>query len=390
MNPEFWAAEDLEAIANAGLSREGPVFCKRGIWLDSGDARILNFASNDYLQLAEHPAVIRAARDCLEGYGLGTGSSRLLSGTTPFHARLEEALATFLDVPSVAAFSSGYLANLGFLSAALGRNDVVLADRLVHASIVDGIRLSNARHFRFRHNDLNDLERLLKTSARPERSSRILVVTESVFSMDGDRAPLSEIQNLAERYGAGSYFDEAHAVGVFGPRGRGLSAGVRRNFIGGTLSKSLGVCGGYIGGRAELKSWLHSTARSFIFNTSIPAAICAGGLAALDVLKAEPERGERLLRLANLLRTRLRAAGLDCLQSDSQIIPILIGGNERTMLVSKQLRARGIYAPAIRQPTVEQGRERLRISVTLGMTEELLQHAADDIIEVARLEGICR
>ena len=388
MNEVNWAAEDWGKICLLGLNRTACEFQKRGIWLEGKEQSLLNFASNDYLQMADNPNVVNAAQQCLEEFGLGTGAARLLSGTTPVHAALERSLADFLGLDSVAVFSSGYLANIGLISSAVGRHDVVVSDKLVHASIIDGIRLSEAKHFRFHHNDLEDAERLLRKARQATGNRRVLLVTESVFSMDGDLAPLKELLALAEQHEAATCFDEAHAIGVFGEHGAGRSCGMKKTFLGGTLSKSLGACGGFIGGDAKLKEWLHSTARSFIFNTSIPAALCAGALAALNLIQANSKQAQELLQKAHAMREKLEGAGLNCFGSRSQIIPILVGDREKSLKVSRDLAKRGLFIPAIRPPTVREGTERLRISITSGMTEEILAQAALDIIEVMHLHGI--
>lgn len=384
MNSENWAAEDYLKLRNSGLNRSTSEFARHGIWLEGSGQTLLNFASNDYLQLADDPRVIEAARACLEDLGLGTGASRLLSGTTPIHEELEQALAEHFHLGSVALFSSGYLANIGFLSTAVSRHDFVISDKLVHASIIDGIRLSEAQHFRFRHNELEDAERLLRQAREQGRAKRILLVTESVFSMDGDLAPLEGLISLAEKYEAATFFDEAHALGVFGGTGLGRAQNLKKDFLGGTLSKSFGACGGFIGGNSELRSWLHSSARSFIFNTSIPAALCAGALAALKIASNESRRGEAVLQAAAFMRTLLEKQEVNCLSSESQIIPILIGNRDKAMLVSAELLKRGLYIPAIRPPTVKAGTERLRLSITYGMSEQILARAGKEIVAVLR------
>lgn len=339
---------------------------------------LLNFSSNDYLDLAHHPDVVAAAERALRTAGAGATASRLVSGTLPLHEELEARLARLKGYPAALLFGSGYLANLGLLGALLGRGDVVFADRLAHASLMDAAILSRAELQRFRHNDPQHLDALLRKYAG---TGRKLVVTESVFSMDGDVAPLPELAAVAQQHGALLLVDEAHATGVFGPGGSGLvhehKLEAMVNFSMGTLSKALGGYGGFVACSEVLRALLVNRARAFIYTTAPPPAVTGAALGALDVLEKNPGWGADLLRRAAWFRAQLRAAGFDVMQSASQIIPIQVGENARALAVAEQLRAAGLLAIAIRPPTVPEGTARLRLSVTRAHSEADLARAVE-------------
>lgn len=346
--------------------------------------RLLNFSSNDYLDFLSRPELKTASAGAVERYGAGSGASRLVTGTLDLHEELEHALARHKGYPAALVFGSGFLANLGAITAICGRGDLVFADRLVHASLIDAIRLSGAELTRFRHNDMAHLaECLAKTRAG---KGRRLVVTESVFSMDGDLAPLTDLIPLAEEYGAMTLVDEAHASGVFGPHGGGLISqqglNGRTNIAMSTFSKALGGYGGAVACSTVMRDWLINSARPFIYSTALPPSVCATALAALEILDREPDLGERLLAKASYFRDRLSAEGIETGSSASQIIPVMIGGNEEALAVSRALRERDIVVTAIRPPTVPAGTARLRFSVTLA-------HHNDDLARAATELGRC-
>lgn len=387
---EDWIRPELDERAQHHLLRRLRVFPAAGARIPGPDGRtLLNFSSNDYLGLASHPAVIAAAREALETYGAGATASRLVCGTLPCHAALEERLAAWKGRPAALVFGSGYAANVGLLPAVAGRGDTVFADRLVHASLIDAIRLSGADLQRFRHNDADHLAELLER--HPARGRR-WVVTESVFSMDGDLAPLPRLAGLARSHGALLFVDEAHATGVFSPAGAGRAAelglGPDVHLGMGTLSKALGGAGGYVACSEAMRDWLVNRARSFIYSTAPAPAAVGAALGALDVLQREPQLGAELLRRAGLFRERLQAAGLDTMASASQIVPVLVGEAGRALALSARLESAGILAVAIRPPTVPEGSARLRFSVTLGHTPDELDAAADAIAAAARAEGV--
>ncbi|MBU1866982.1 MAG: 8-amino-7-oxononanoate synthase, partial [Candidatus Margulisbacteria bacterium] len=288
--------QELEALKQTGLYRSfKTVTNSTGRLIEIDGKKLLNFCSNNYLGLANHPLVIAAANTATSEFGFGAGASRLISGNTLLHEKLEKKLAAFKGREEALVFSTGYLANLGVISALTGENDTIIIDRLNHASIIDACRLSKARLQVYKHRDLASLEAVLKRSAKCQKR---LIVTDSIFSMDGDLAPLPEILSLAKKYDAVTMIDEAHATGTIGPRGQGLEEYYNLkgqvDIIMGTLSKALGSLGGFIAGEAKLIDHLRNKARSFIYTTALPPSACAAALAALEVIEAEPERKKRL------------------------------------------------------------------------------------------------
>lgn len=341
----------------------------------------LCFSSNDYLGLARHPAVIAAAQAAVAAHGAGATASRLMAGETSAHAGLEAALAAFLGTESALVFPSGYQGNIGLITALAGRDSVIFSDALNHASLIDGARLSRSAVQVYAHNDVRELEaRLTQTVCKGRR----IVVTESVFSMDGDCAPVDEIAALVARAGAWLVVDEAHAVGVFGG-GRGLCAarGAKADVVLGTLSKTLGSQGGFVACSRVVRDLLINKARTFIFSTGLAPANAAAAEAALGLLRDAPDMGERLLKKAALFREALRAGGLD-VPGQTQIVPVLLGEESVTMRAAEACRARGLTVHGIRPPTVPPGQCRLRLSVSLAHTDEELRDAASKIIEAVR------
>jgi 8-amino-7-oxononanoate synthase len=349
---------------------------------------LLNFSSNDYLGLANDTALKAAATDAVEKYGAGSGASRLICGSLAPHHELEETLAAFKGTPAAIAFSSGYAAALGTICSLLDSNDVILVDKLVHACIVDAARLSRAKLRVFGHNDLDDVEKILKWSDRrnsaavseePLPTPRTLIVTESVFSMDGDQAPLGELFELKEKYGAWLMVDEAHATGLYGKRRRGLAEemGVagKIEIQMGTLGKALGSAGGYICGSRALIDFLVNRARSFVFSTApVPAAAAAAtaGLRFVQSDAGETRRRQLWDNVAKVAARRSQAKKGTPLAGrrgkPGAIIPIMIGDEKKAVAISQRLREQGIFIPAIRYPTVGRGEARLRLTLTAGHT----------------------
>lgn len=372
-------AARLEAWRAAGLHRRlRPVDSAPGRWIEMGGRRLLNFASNDYLGLATHPALGEAAIRAIERYGTGSTASRLMCGSLAPHLELEEALAAFKGTEAALSFCSGYAAALGAIPALVDRQDIVVLDRLAHASLVDAARLSGAKLRVFAHNDLNQLETVLRRAANrasaSPRPTRVLVVTESVFSMDGDGAPLRELVELKDRFGAWLLVDEAHATGVYGPQGRGrvaelgLTGRIEVQLV--TLGKALGVCGGAICGSRRLIEYLVNRARSFIFSTAPPPAVAAAARAALECVQS-PEGEQRREQLRAHVR-RFRSASPAGVRVEGPIVPWLLGDEQRALAAADHLLARGIFVPAIRYPTVRRGAARLRISFSAA-------HRAEDL-----------
>ena len=322
--------------------------------------KLHNFASNDYLGLAEHPEVVDAAVRATREYGAGSGASRLVTGTQRPHAELEEKLAAFKGARAALVFGSGYASSVGTLQALAGKDDVVLLDKLSHACLVDGARLSGATLRPFHHNDIEHLEHHLKWAREKHPQARVFIATESVFSMDGDLAPLREIVGLKDKYGALLMLDEAHAVGVIGRGGRGLADQLgladRIEVQMGTLGKALGNSGGYIAGSRALVDFLTNRARSFVFSTAAPASTAAAASAALDIC-AGPEGERRRAKLREL-------AALFDPAPLAAIHPVIIGAEEEALRASEQMARLGFHVPAIRPPTVPKGTSRLRVSLS--------------------------
>ena len=348
---------------------------------------VLLLCSNNYLGLADSPRVRQAAAAAATRWGVGAGASRLVSGTMTVHRRLEQRLAAFKGAEAALLFGSGYLANLGVVGALARAGEVVFSDELNHASIIDGCRLSRAETFVYAHNDVEHLAWGLAQAGR----RGALIVTESVFSMDGDVAPLEEIVALARLHGVRVMVDEAHATGCLGPGGRGAvaAAGLERevDVVVGTLGKALGAYGAFVACDAELAELLTNSARSLIFSTAPPPPAVAGALAALEVLEEQPRRVDRLQANAALLRAELAREGFDLAGSSTQIIPLVVGDAGVAMRVCEAALERGVFAQAIRPPTVPEGTSRLRLAVMATHTKEELRAAARALGQAALQAG---
>lgn len=388
MQGENWLEDELAERRAGNLERRLTVWPATGGRITVDGRTLLNLSNNDYLGLARHPRVVESAVKALHEYGAGATASRLVAGTLPLHEELERRLAEFKGYPAALVFGSGYLTNAGTIPALVGPDDLVLADRLAHASLLDAAVLSRARLLRFRHNDATHLDELLSGHLARRR----LVLTESVFSMDGDLAPLPDLAAVTAKHEAMLLVDEAHATGVFGPGGAGLISGHgladRIAISMGTLSKALGGYGGFVACGESLRAWLINKARAFIYTTAPPPAVLGAALGALMVLSKRPEMGHELLARAAGFRDALKAAGLDTLNSASQIVPVQVGDNAKALSLSRRLKEDGILAVAIRPPTVPPGTARLRFSVSLAHEPADLEEAARKIIAAARAEGL--
>ena len=367
-----WLSEELDGLRRQNLYRtmtvlEGP---QTTVVKAEGQVQCL-FSSNNYLDLANDPEVKAAARGALEQYGVGAGGSRLTTGTGPLHVRLEEELARFKGREAALVFNTGYMANVGILSALVGRGDVIFSDQLNHASIIDGCRLSGAEVVIYRHNDMDDLEDKLKLHS----GRRGLIVSDGVFSMDGDLVSLPRLVELAKRYGMCTMIDEAHATGVVGATGRGTEEHYHMegsvDVLMGTLSKAVGSEGGFVCGSAELIQYLTNKARSFIFSTALSPVTMAAGLRGLQKIQEEPQRVVQLRNNMAFLCRELERYGISA-QSDSAILPILVGEEKRAMAAMEELKQRGYYVSAIRYPTVARGSARLRVALMSSHTREEL------------------
>jgi len=370
-------AQQLQALRARSLDRHlREIGSAQGPTIEIVGQRLVNFSSNDYLGLAADSRLREAAIAAIKEYGVGAGASRLISGTQSPHVRLEEALARWKGTETALCFSSGYAAAIGTLPALVSKHDVVILDKLCHASLVDGAKLSGAIIRVFPHNHLGKLESHLEWARREHAGKRVLIVTESVFSMDGDRAPVRELLELKKRFGALLLLDEAHAIGVIGPNGRGLAAEI--GFDGdvdvqmGTLSKALGVSGGYVCGSRSLVDWLINRARSFVYSTAPPPALAAAALAAVEFLASDEGEARRRLLWERIeeLRKNLPKRKAIFANSESAIIPWMVGAEQAAMDLSRSLQNDGFFVPAIRYPTIAKGSARLRITVTAAHQED--------------------
>jgi glycine C-acetyltransferase/8-amino-7-oxononanoate synthase len=382
-------AERLAELDSSGLRRrlrvvEGP----QGAQVVLDGRPVLLLCSNNYLGLADHPRLRRAAANAALKLGTSAGASRLISGSMSIHAELESRLAEFKGTEAALLFGSGYLANTGTIAALAKKGEVVFSDELNHASIIDGCRLAGAETFVYRHADTEHLEWGLRQAA----ARAALIVTDGVFSMDGDIAPLPDLARLARRHDCRLLVDEAHATGCVGPEGRGsvATAGLSGevDVIVGTLGKALGGYGAYVCGSAQLVDYLVNSARPFIFSTAPPPPAVAAAQAALELLTEQPKRVERLRQNAAALRESLRSEGLEPLGSDTQIVPLVVGEAEDAMALCERLLAEGVFAQAIRPPTVPPGTCRLRLTTMATHRIAHLRHAARQIGAAARDLGL--
>ncbi len=382
-------AERLDELRERGLHRRlrligGP----QGPRVTLDGKQVLLLCSNDYLGLANHPKVRGAAAEAAMRWGAGAGASRLISGNMQPHSRLEKRLAAFKGYQSALLFGSGYLANTGTIATLAKEGEVVFSDQLNHASIIDGCRLSRAETFVYRHGDVEHLAWGLRKAG----GRAALIVTDGVFSMDGNVAPLVELSELAKRHECRLMVDEAHATGAVGRGGRGsvAAAGLSGDVdvVMGTLGKALGSYGAYVCANRETTDYLLNTARSFIFSTALPPSVAAAGLAALELLESQPERVERLGANATTLRRALADEGLELGDSETQIVPVPVGDAETAMELCERVLERGVFAQGIRPPTVPEGSSRLRFTVMSTHRREELERAAKVVGSAARELGV--
>jgi len=373
MTKPSWIPDELGRLREEGLLRKRRcVIPLADGWCEIDGKKRRNFAANDYLDLARDRRLIEAAREALERAGAGSTASALVTGRTDWHATLEERLAGFEGQEAAVLFSSGYATNVGTIAALTGSDDVVFSDRLNHASLVDGCRLSGAVVTVYQHDRLEELSRGLEQSGAYR--SR-LIVTDSLFSMDGHVAPLKALCDLAEQFDATLLVDEAHATGIYGRRGRGVAEALnvedRVAVRTGTLSKSLGSLGGFVAGSQALVDWLWNQARTHMFSTSLPPSACAAATAAIEIVSSEPWRRERLFARSEQLRSELSEAGLTCVPHGAgPIVPVILNDPDRAVSVAERLETAGFLVAAIRPPTVPEGTSRLRITLSCAHTPE--------------------
>jgi 8-amino-7-oxononanoate synthase len=377
--------EALSELEAAGLLRRplqisGP----QGPEVEIDGRRVLCFCSNNYLGLADHPALVAASDASTYGEGVGAAASRLITGTMDAHRDAEIAYADFLGSRAAALFSTGYAANVGTVQALVGPGDAVFSDALNHASLIDGCRLSRASVHVYSHRDVDQLESLLREH-RP-RARRALVITDSLFSMDGVTAPLRDIADLARSFDAGLLVDEAHALGVFGPSGRGLSAslGIEPDVVVGTLGKAFGVAGAFVAASEEIVSLIRNRARSFVYSTAPPPMVARAAIEALQLVRQADDARKTLLENADELRAKLRSLGFEVPNENTHILPVLIGDNERTMQLSAKLLERGVFVQGIRPPTVPEGTARLRLTPMATHRPEHIERAIGAFASLVR------
>jgi 8-amino-7-oxononanoate synthase len=373
-----WLNSDLQRLRDEGLWRDvRTIKSLPGGWCEVDGRRVRNLSSNDYLNLAHDPRVIAAAKEALDEFGVGAGASALVSGRSPWHERLEATICEFERTEAAVLFPSGYAANVGTISALVSDQDVVFCDRLNHASLVDGCRMSGARLRVYRHDRLEILERELRKSSG---NGRRWIVTDSVFSMDGDLAPLVELCDLAEEFDARVIVDEAHGTGVFGANGRGVCEhfGVeeRVSLRIGTLSKAIGTLGGFVACSISVRDWLWHSARTHVFSTALPPAVCAAAVQSFGLIGSEPERRQHLMSLSAKFRKLM--AGRLLADGEGPIVPIRVEQPDLTQQMAAELLDAGFLVGSIRPPTVPHGTSRLRICMTAAC-------GADEVESLARL-----
>ncbi|MBL8065272.1 MAG: glycine C-acetyltransferase [Chthonomonadaceae bacterium] len=391
MNPglQNWLSDEIDKLKEQHLYKVPRILeSPAGGRVRMDGREVVNMSSNNYLGLANHPKVAQAARDAVEKWGVGAGAVRWIGGTMSIHQELEDRLAKFKSVEAVLVFTSGFTANSGCIPAVLADQDVVISDELNHASIIDGVRLSPAKYkksegFVYGHKDMGHLEDIL---SKAQGFSKRMVITDGVFSMDGDIAPLPEIVALAEKYDAFVMVDDAHASGVLGRNGAGTTSHFdlygRVDIQLGTLSKALGVVGGYIAGSAVLKDWLINRGRPYLFSTAHPPMVAAALIAALDVMENDPEPMRKLWDNTRRWKEMLAANGFDTMGSETPITPVYFGREELAQTAEKMLFEEGVYALAIAFPTVARGKARIRTMPSADHTEEDLNDALKAFVKV--------
>jgi 8-amino-7-oxononanoate synthase len=347
-----------------------------GTEVDIDGRKQLVCSSNNYLGLSNDKRLIRAAQDAIETFGIGSSGARLTTGNTSLHEQLEKKLASFKKTESALLFSSGYLANIGVLSSIPGKSDVILSDQLNHASVIDGCRLSRAHTVIYEHVNMVDLKQKLEATGQYERR---FIVTDGVFSMDGTLAPLPEIMKLAEKYKAYVIVDDAHATGVLGKTGGGTSEHfhVQPDIIIGTLSKAVGTEGGFVAGSRILIDFLRNHARTFIFQTSMSPAICAASYTALEIIEKSDEKRSRLFAAVGEITKGLKGMGFNVKGGMTPVVAVLIGSSTKAVSFSQSLQSKGIYASAIRPPTVAEGQSRIRITITSEYKDNEIERILD-------------
>lgn len=370
-----WINEEIENLNNSGLYNQiRSLGSPQGAWIEVDGKQVLNFCSNNYLGLANHPMIIDAAKRALDKMGMGPGAVRTIAGTMTLHVELDERLAKFKKVDSAISFQSGFAANLGVIPALVGKEDVIFSDELNHASIIDGSRLSRAKIIRYAHNDTEDLKE--KLTAHRSEYRRAMVVTDGVFSMDGDIAPLDNIYEVTKNEDVILMVDDAHGEGVLGEGGRGIVD--HFNLHGkvdvevGTMSKAFGVMGGVVAGNSKIVEWLHQRGRPFLFSSAMTVPDVAGCIAAIDILENSTELVEKLWANTELFKSEMKNLGFDIGNSMTPITPIMLGDSSLAQKFSQILYEESVFGMAISYPTVAKGAARIRVMISAA-------HSSDDL-----------
>ncbi len=381
---------ELEELKKGGLYRELKVIeGEQGSRVRLDGKEVILLSSNNYLGLASRPELKKAAVLAVDKYGCGSGASRLISGNMELHKGLEDRIASFKGTESALLFNSGYTANVGVISSICGRGDIIFSDKLNHASIIDGCMLSGAEIKRYPHRDIDALEKFIKNAVGFKKK---LIITDGVFSMDGDIAPLNDIIGVARQYSAILMLDDAHATGVLGKNGRGtaeyMGAADGIDITMGTLSKALGSFGGFAAVSKKIREFFINRTRSFIYTTSLPPPVIASSIAAIDIAEKGHDLRSSLWKNVDYLKNGLKGMGFDIMNSQSQIIPVFIGNGSKTMEMSRMLLEEGVFVQGIRPPTVPHGKSRLRVTVTAAHSDEDVNRALEAFEVVGKKIGI--
>ncbi len=386
-----WIEQELQNLHDSGLYNQiRTLSSPQGAWLVVDGKRVLNFCSNNYLGLANHPRLVQAAKDAIDKYGIGPAAVRTIAGTMGLHIQLEQRMAAFKGVEDAISFQSGFNANLAVIPALVGRGDLIVSDELNHASIIDGCRLSRAKIERYAHCDVQDLARAL----REHRSeyNRCLVVTDGVFSMDGDVAPLDEIYRVTQNYDAILMVDDAHGEGVLGRGGRGIvdhyELHGKVDVEVGTLSKAFGVVGGVVAGNAKIVEWLRQRGRPFLFSSAMTVPDVAACLAAVDLLEESTALVDKLWENTRYFKTEMRKLGFDTGQSTTPITPVMLGEAPLAQEFSRKLFDAGVFAMAIGYPTVPRGKARIRVMISASHAQNDLDQGLEAFARVGRQLGV--
>ncbi|PWH18166.1 MAG: 8-amino-7-oxononanoate synthase [Anaerolineae bacterium] len=387
ITPLAWIQDELDALKESGLyNRIRTLSSPQGAWLVVDGKKVLNFCSNNYLGLANHPKVVQAAKEAMEKYGVGPAAVRTIAGTMDLHVELEKRLADFKGVEAAITFQSGFNANLATIPALVGKDDVIFSDELNHASIIDGCRLSGAKIVRYNHCDPQDLDKAMFEERR--QHPRALVVTDGVFSMDGDIAPLDRIYEVAKKHEAILMVDDAHGEGVLGRGGRGIvdhyQLHGKVDIEVGTLSKAFGVVGGVVAGNSLIVEWLRQRGRPFLFSSAMTVPDTAACLASLELLESSTELVDRLWENTRFFKEEMRKAGFDLGRSVTPITPVMLGEAPLAQEFSKSLFEEGVFAMAIGFPTVPRGKARIRVMISAAHQKEDLERGLEIFVKVGQ------